>query len=87
MASATTHSAARAPLWPQALGLAAKDLWHDRYASMILILTVAAILAPLLLLLGLKRLPRNSYYANQPVMCRGWLVLGGSSLSLKIDIL
>jgi putative ABC transport system permease protein len=54
MASATTHSASRAPVWPQALGLAAKDLWHDRYASMILILTVAAILAPLLLLLGLK---------------------------------
>jgi PBP1b-binding outer membrane lipoprotein LpoB len=23
-----------------------------------------------------KRLPKNSYSANQPVMCRGWLVLG-----------
>jgi len=34
-----------------------------------------------------QRLPRNSYYANQPVMCRGWLVLGGSALSLEIDIL
>jgi ribosomal protein L40E len=28
------------------------------------------------LLHGRKRLPRNSYSANQPVMCRGWLVLG-----------
>jgi hypothetical protein len=34
-----------------------------------------------------KRLPRNPYAANQSVMCRSWLVLGGSSLSLEIDSL
>jgi putative ABC transport system permease protein len=54
MTSATLDFTLRPPHWPQVLELAAKDLWHDRYASMILVLTVAAILAPLLLLLGLK---------------------------------
>jgi ATP-dependent Lon protease len=33
-----------------------------------------------------KRLPRNSYYANQTVMCRSWPILVGNSLSLEIDI-
>ena len=38
----------------QALGIALKDLWHDRRTTLVLILTVAAIVAPLLLLFGLK---------------------------------
>jgi putative ABC transport system permease protein len=36
------------------LALAAADLWHDRRTSAILVLTVASIIAPLLLLFGLK---------------------------------
>ena len=36
------------------LALAASDLWHDRRTSAILVLTVASIIAPLLLLFGLK---------------------------------
>ncbi|WP_295392959.1 FtsX-like permease family protein [uncultured Thiodictyon sp.] len=34
--------------------LALLDLWHDRRATLVLVLTVAAIIAPLMLLLGLK---------------------------------
>ncbi len=34
--------------------LALQDLWHDRRTALVLVLTVAAILAPLMLLLGLK---------------------------------
>jgi putative ABC transport system permease protein len=40
--------------WGQGVGLAMRDLWHDRRTSCVLVLTVTAILAPLLLLLGLK---------------------------------
>jgi putative ABC transport system permease protein len=38
----------------QFFALALKDLWHDRRTALVLVLTVAAIVAPLLLLLGLK---------------------------------
>ncbi|MGB5733321.1 MAG: ABC transporter permease, partial [Thiohalocapsa sp.] len=34
--------------------LAWKDLWHDRRTTLVFVLTVAAIISPLLLLLGLK---------------------------------
>ena len=34
--------------------LALQDLWHDRRTGLVLVLTVAAIVAPLMLLLGLK---------------------------------
>lgn len=34
--------------------LALQDLWHDRRTSLVLVLTVAAIVSPLMLLLGLK---------------------------------
>jgi putative ABC transport system permease protein len=36
------------------LWLALQDLWHDRRTGLVLVLTVAAIVAPLMLLLGLK---------------------------------
>ncbi len=38
----------------QSLEIALKDLWHDRRTTLVLMLTVAAIVAPLLLLFGLK---------------------------------
>ena len=38
----------------QGLALALADLWHDRRTTLVLVLTVASIIAPLLLLLGLK---------------------------------
>ncbi len=34
--------------------MAWKDFWHDRRTMLVFVLTVAAIVAPLLLLLGLK---------------------------------
>jgi len=40
--------------WPLATEFAFKDLWHDRRTMLALVFTIAAILAPLLLLLGLK---------------------------------
>jgi putative ABC transport system permease protein len=38
----------------EGLALALADLWHDRRTTLVLVLTVASIIAPLLLLLGLK---------------------------------
>jgi len=38
----------------EALRMAVQDLWHDRRTTLVLVFTVAAIVAPLLLLLGLK---------------------------------
>jgi putative ABC transport system permease protein len=38
----------------QALRMAVQDLWHDRRTTLVLVFTVAAIVAPLLLLFGLK---------------------------------
>jgi len=46
------HSSVR--VLRQSLGIALKDLWHDRRTTLVLVLTVAAIVAPLLLLFGLK---------------------------------
>lgn len=40
--------------WLLAASLAVKDLWHDHRTTLALVFTIAAILAPLLLLLGLK---------------------------------
>lgn len=40
--------------WPYCAGLALEDLWHDRRTTLALVFTVSAILAPLLLLFGLK---------------------------------
>lgn len=40
--------------WREGIGLALRDLSHDRRTTLVLILTVAAIVAPLLLLFGLK---------------------------------
>ena len=40
--------------WLQGVGLALRDLWHDRRTSLVLVLTVTSIIAPLLLLFGLK---------------------------------
>jgi hypothetical protein len=48
---------------------------------------IALHLGHVLLQPAIERLPKNSYSANQPVMCRGWLVLGCSSPSLEIEIL
>ena len=45
---------ARPHAWAQAIELALRDLWHDRRTSLVLVFTVAAIIAPLLLLFGLK---------------------------------
>jgi putative ABC transport system permease protein len=42
------------PKCPIAMALALEDLWHDRRTALVLVLTVAAIVAPLMLLLGLK---------------------------------
>jgi putative ABC transport system permease protein len=44
----------RGTLWREVWSLAWKDLRHDGGTTLVLLLTVAAILAPLLLLLGLK---------------------------------
>ncbi|HYN79267.1 MAG TPA: FtsX-like permease family protein [Lamprocystis sp. (in: g-proteobacteria)] len=38
----------------EGLRLALQDLWHDRRTTLVLVLTVAAIIAPLILLFGLK---------------------------------
>ena len=38
----------------EGLRLVLQDLWHDRRSTLVLVLTVAAIIAPLLLLFGLK---------------------------------
>lgn len=40
--------------WAFAASLALRDLWHDRRTTFVLVFTIAAILAPLLLLFGLK---------------------------------
>jgi putative ABC transport system permease protein len=49
-----TRSAGMARLVGETWRLAWKDLWHDRRTTLVFVLTVAAIVAPLLLLLGLK---------------------------------
>ncbi len=54
MTPRTFRSGRTAHLTAEVWALAWKDLRHDRRTSLILVLTVAAILAPLLLLLGLK---------------------------------
>ena len=42
------------PAAREGLRLALQDLWHDRRTTLVLVLTVAAIIAPLMLLFGLK---------------------------------
>ena len=50
----TTRTAGALRLATETWRLAWKDLWHDRRTTLVFVLTVAAIVAPLLLLLGLK---------------------------------